>query len=109
MSQLHTSQLQTMLQRTNVTIHPHLHREKYRVQYPPKYCVPAPPLHWVVVALLLGIIMLLGLAAVIDIVHRLLPPNSLLGITVIVTCGSIMATILQSWGALVKREGMSSI
>ncbi|KAI6098399.1 hypothetical protein EV401DRAFT_1895212 [Pisolithus croceorrhizus] len=108
MYSLHTSQLQTMLQRMNVTIHLHLHREKYRVQYPPKYRALAPPLHWVVVVLLLSIVMLLGLAAVIDIVHRLLPPDSLLGITVIVTCGSIMAAILQSWGALVKGEGIFS-
>ncbi|KAI6097965.1 hypothetical protein EDD16DRAFT_1718876 [Pisolithus croceorrhizus] len=47
-----------------------------------------------------GAVIMLILAAMIDIAHRLLSPNSLFGLTLIILCGSIMAAIVQSWDAL---------
>ncbi|KAI5985575.1 hypothetical protein EDC04DRAFT_3098200 [Pisolithus marmoratus] len=83
--------LQVMQQNTRATLH--LHRENHCVQHSPKCRVPDPPQCFVIVILLFSIIMLLGLAAVIDIADWLLPPNSLLGVTVII-----------SWGALVRED-----
>ncbi|KAI6009947.1 hypothetical protein EDC04DRAFT_3095010 [Pisolithus marmoratus] len=83
--------LQVMQQNTCATLHSH--RENHCVQHSPKCQVPDPPQCFVIVILLFSIIMLLSLAAVIDIADWLLPPNSLLGVTVII-----------SWGALVRED-----
>ncbi|KAI6099930.1 hypothetical protein EV401DRAFT_1894734 [Pisolithus croceorrhizus] len=47
---------------------------------------------------------LFSLATAIDIAHQLLPPDSFLGVTVIIVCGSIMVAIVQSWRALGRED-----
>ncbi|KAI6116550.1 hypothetical protein EDD17DRAFT_1511339 [Pisolithus thermaeus] len=49
-----------------------------------------------------GALVMLVLAATIDVAHQLLPPNSFFGLTLIVLGGSIMVAIVQSWEVLVR-------
>ncbi|KAI6115761.1 hypothetical protein EDD16DRAFT_1708454 [Pisolithus croceorrhizus] len=50
-----------------------------------------------------GAIIVLILAAMIDITHQLLS-HSLFGLTLIILCGSIMVAIVQIWGALATAQ-----